>query len=90
MRGRGPDSSALQELKGNPARRRRKTIDEVVDAGPLPADTPKRRGLSFDPRISLGSILSIPTLTPAIAGFALKYENRITTVENTAAELERR
>jgi hypothetical protein len=49
-----------------------------------------RRGLSVDPRISLGSILSITTLILAIAGFALKYENRITTVENTAAELERR
>ncbi len=41
MRGRRPDNAALQELKGNPARRRRKTIDVVVEAGPLPADTPK-------------------------------------------------
>ena len=41
MRGRRPDSAALQELKGNPSRRRRKTIDDVVEAGPLPADTPK-------------------------------------------------
>ena len=41
MRGRRPDSAELQELKGNPSRRRRKTIDDVVEAGPLPADTPK-------------------------------------------------
>src|SRR5215469_10392736 len=41
MRGRRPDSAELQELKGNPARRRRKTLDDVVEAGPLPEGTPK-------------------------------------------------
>ena len=48
-----------------------------------------KRGVIFDARISLGSLLSIATLLLAIAGFALRYENRITTVEVAATELQK-
>jgi hypothetical protein len=49
-----------------------------------------KRGIIFDSRISLGSLLSIATLLLAIAGFALRYENRITTIEVAASELARK
>src|SRR5215475_9642135 len=49
-----------------------------------------KRSPVFDPRISLGSLLSIATLVLAIAGFALRYENRITIVEAATAELYRK
>lgn len=41
MRGRRPDNPAVQEAKGNPGKRgKRKTIDDVIDAAPLPDGTP--------------------------------------------------
>ena len=49
-----------------------------------------KRGVIFDARISLGSLLSIATLLLAIAGFALRYESRITTVEVATIELARK
>lgn len=40
MRGRRPDSAAVQEAKGHPRKQRRKTVDDAVEAAPMPDGTP--------------------------------------------------
>jgi P27 family predicted phage terminase small subunit len=52
--GRRPDHPAVQEAKGNPGKRRRKTVQDVIEAAELPDGTP--RHLSEAARLFWGRI----------------------------------